>query len=101
MGSFRFYLEFYKSHLILNWAISIAFAFLLTPSFLTGLPIMLMTAGPITCIFFQEFSRKKEYFFYYNRGITKLELLLSFLILNIITGAILLPIMSLCRILLK
>lgn len=94
MEQARFYWEFYKSTLLINWVFSVAISVLVYPLFLFVLPISIMTGGPIISIFYKEVSRKHEYYFYYNRGITKVHLLVTTFLLNALTGLILLTVIG-------
>lgn len=90
MNKLLLYWEFYKSTLILNWSFSMALSIIIYPLFLTVLPICVMTAGPIVSLFFKEVSRKNEFYFYYNKGISKISLITTNITLNLITGVFLL-----------
>jgi len=96
--------EYFKSTLVLNLASSVLFAFFIN-SFLKTLPIpipsfpviyirCLMTGGLLLCFIYKEISRKNEYYFYYNRGITKLSLWLVTLATYILTGTLLIIILQ-------
>ena len=92
MDNIRFYWEFHKSTLIINWAISVGFSMILLS--LLSIPVMSMTGGPLISIFYKEISRKNEYYFYYNRGISKIKLIVVSLILNVLVGIILISIIQ-------
>jgi len=96
MQKVRLYWEFHKSTLFLNWVVSLI-SILLTKSFLF-VPITMMTVGPFLSLFYKEISSKNEYYFYYNRGISKINLIVVNLILNILTGLILLYIFFKCQV---
>jgi len=87
MLNFRLYWEFHKSTLLLNWIASIALALLTMSPIL--FPIATMTGGMFISLFYKELTAKNEYYFYYNRGITKINLMGVNLILNILPGLIL------------
>jgi len=53
-----------------------------------------MTGGPLLSLFYKEISRKNEYYFYYNRGISKLNLIVVSMALNVLTGIVLKMIIS-------
>ncbi|MHC1704527.1 MAG: hypothetical protein AB9846_11515 [Tenuifilaceae bacterium] len=86
--------EFHKSTLVINWSFSVAFSLMLFPQFFFLLPISVMTGGPLLSLFYKEISKNNEYYFYYNRNISKLSLIMVSMILNIITGKILMIIIS-------
>jgi hypothetical protein len=90
----RLYLEFHRSTLTINYIFSIALSSIIFPSFFIVLPISIMTGGPLLSLFYKEVAQKNEYYYYYNLGITKLSLILTNLILNILTGIILLIIIT-------
>ncbi len=54
----------------------------------------MMTGGPILSIFYKEISKKNEYYFYYNRGISKVNLIAFSMILNMLTGIILIQVIT-------
>lgn len=86
MENIRFYWEFHKSTLIINWSFSVAFSMILFLPIM--IPIISMTGGPLISVFYKDLSRKNEYYFYYNRGISKVKLIVVSLLLNIFIGAI-------------
>ncbi len=92
MENIRFYWEFHKSTLIINWAFSVAFSMILFLPIM--IPIMSMTGGPLISIFYKELSRKNEYYFYYNRGISKVKLIVVSILLNVFVGAIIISILQ-------
>lgn len=85
----RLLLAFYRSTLALNWAFSLACAIMAIPQLPKVLPISLMTSGSLLSFYYKSLSRKSDYFFYYNRGISKMQLFLFTAVMNIIVGAIL------------
>lgn len=97
MNNIKFYWEFHKSTLIINWAFSLGFSFIILSSLtiqslIIPMTIMSMTGGPLISIFYKEITRNNEYYFYYNRGISKINLIIASLILNVLVGAILISI---------
>jgi len=99
MEYIRLYWTFHKSTIVINWAFSIALSVLIPPLLLPVLfPVLTMTAGPLISLLYKEISRNNEYYFYYNRGITKVNLIAISLALNMLPGLILLFIMSKCQI---
>ena len=96
--------EYFKSTLVLNLASSVLFAFFVI-SFLKSLPGPIpsfpviyirccMVGGPLLCFLYKEISRKNEYYFYYNRGITKLSLWIVTLVTYILSGTLLINILE-------
>jgi len=55
---------------------------------------MMMTAGTMIGIFYKEITHQNEYYFYYNLGISKANLIAVNALLNILTGLMLLLIFS-------
>ena len=76
----------------MNWTISVGFSMILLS--LLSIPLMSMTGGSLISIFYKEISRKNEYYFYYNRGISKIKLIVVSLILNVLVGVILISIIQ-------
>lgn len=61
----------------------------------------LMTGGFLISVFYFELTRKNEYYFYYNLGISKIKLLLSAYLLHLVFIIPILFIQVLCQIFLK
>lgn len=85
----RLLLIFYRSTLPLNWGFSLACAILVPVQLPKVLPVSLMTTGSLLSFYYKSLSRKGDYFFYYNRGIRKAQLLLFTVLANVILGVIL------------
>lgn len=85
------YWEFHKSTLLINWVFSAVIATVVSPWLF---PVITMTGGPLLSLFYKELSRNKDYFFYYNLGITKVKLIAISMVFNVITGLLLLLIIS-------
>jgi len=92
MSKLALYWEFYKSTLVVNWIFSIAISLILLPTFFTTLSISVMTGGPLLSLLYKEISSKNEFYFYYNQGVSKVRLVISCMILNILVGLILIKI---------
>jgi hypothetical protein len=58
--------------------------------FFTIFPITLMTGGPIISLFYKDIFRNNDYYFFYNRGITKIHLLGVTFIFHVIFGILVL-----------
>lgn len=95
MQNLRLYREFYKSTLLINWGASTALA-ILTMSPL-AFPIVTMTGGTLISLFYKELTAKNEYYFYYNRGISKISLMLVSFSLNMLVGLMLIYIILKCQ----
>lgn len=95
MENFRLYWEFHKSTLLLNWVASIALALLtMTPIYF---PVATMTGGPFISLLYKEITARNEYYFYYNRGIPRINLIIFSMTLNILLGVILTYIVLKCQ----
>ena len=76
----KLYFNFHKSTLFVNWIIS--FAITLFFFSLKNFAITTFTAGFLIALFQKELTRRNEYFFYYNVGITKINLIIVNFSLN-------------------
>jgi len=97
------YWEFFKSTLVFNLASSVLLAIIIY----MALKIMpdppppiqvvyikcCMFGGPILCFLYNEMSRKEEYYFYFNRGVSKISLIVVTLSTYVITGYLLINIL--------
>lgn len=102
MIKLKFYWVYFKSTIVLNLSSSVLLSSIIM-SGLINLPdpppfheiyiFCCMFGGPFICFFYKELSRKEEYYFYFNRGITKLSLIIMTLLTYIIIGLILLIIL--------
>jgi len=92
MNKLSIYWEFHKSTLLINWVFSIVIATVVS---LWLFPVLTMTGGSLFSLFYKELSRNKDYYFYYNLGITKMELIVISMVFNIMIGTLLLFILSL------
>jgi len=86
---FRLLFAFYRSTLVLNWGFSLACAIIGFIQFPKVLPISLMTSGSLLSFYYKSLSHKGDYFFYYNRGLSKMQLFLFTVLMNGLSGAIL------------
>lgn len=91
----RLLFTFYRSTLSLNWGFSLACAILVFVQFPKVLPISLMTAGSLLSFYYKNLSRKGDYFFYYNRGISKTQLFFFTILMNGLVGAMLYRLLNL------
>ncbi|MDP2413199.1 hypothetical protein [Daejeonella sp.] len=90
MHKLKLFSVFYKSTL----SLSIAFATLVAAiggrlGFITVFGIAFMTGGWILSLFYKEQTRKNEYFYYQNMGITKTALVIFCILLNVLIGSFL------------
>jgi len=86
------YWAFYKSTVILNLCVSFFVAFV-TGQFFEFFAISYATFGLIGVFLYKEIAFPLEYYFYYNRGITKIKLFSFCLLVNISLAAFLLTIL--------
>ncbi len=92
MTKISLFWEFHKSTLLLNWVFSLGISVVVWP---WSFPIITMTGGPLFSLFYKEISRNNEYYFYYNLGLTKSNLIVMSMVFNVLTGILLLFILSL------
>ena len=81
------YWSFYRSTIILSLGVSLAVA-ILALLMLSGNVFVIfagcfVTVGPLSSFLYKEITCPLEYYFYYNRGISKIKLLLFCLLVNI------------------
>lgn len=80
---------FYKSTLTLSIASSAMLAFLsfMNPVFmLLAFGICILSAGTVITLLYKETSKRHEYYFFYNMGLSRLTLLLTCALGNLIIG---------------
>jgi len=99
MQKVKLYWEFYKSTVLLNLASAFFFSFAIWTSGKIPQPFIViylrccMYGGPLICFYYKEKSRKNEYYFYYNKGITKISLLIVTWLTYILIGSLTLNIL--------
>jgi hypothetical protein len=77
----RLFWNFYLSNVYLNLLFPLAlYAFLY--KYLQGSLLWIMMITPLLSLVSNEMNRTKEYYFYYNRGISKIQLLMFSIVLN-------------------
>jgi len=94
MNKLKAYWIFHKSTLTINIITSASFSLIYFQLFFRLFPTMMMTAGTMIGIFYKEITHQNEYYFYYNLGISKANLIAVNALLNILTGLMLLLIFS-------
>ena len=90
---FALYWAFYKSTIAFNIGVSIAIAvisMIYGGNFFIVFAISFMSIGPMVSFLYKELSFPLEYYFYYNRGISKIKLIIFCLLLNILPSTIIL-----------
>jgi hypothetical protein len=103
MVKIKLYWAFFKSTLIMNMAVSFFISFIVyfslkemsenPPAFLNLYIKICIFGGPLISFYYKEITRKPEYYFYYNKGISKLNLIIATLLIYILLGFILLNIL--------
>lgn len=103
MYKLKLYWAYFKSTLVFNISTS-AFLTLILKMVLSlrdkDIPIYIlyiysfMFGGPLFDFFYKMLNRQDEFYFYYNRAITRLGLLISSLIICIGMGTVLLTILN-------
>ena len=78
------YWAFYKSTVVLNICVSGMVAFLTREALLVTFPICFATVGLLVAFLYKEIARKMEYYFYFNRGISKIKLMLFCFMVNVL-----------------
>jgi hypothetical protein len=84
------YWNFYKRLLLNNLVISILLSVLSFPFFLKTFAVSYMSAGFLLSLLYHEFTHQTEYYFYYNKGLSKLNLISVTALINILIGSIVL-----------
>ena len=87
------YWAYYRSTIIVNICVSIAIILIASFFHETDVSIYLFAAslafiGPSFAFLLKEIVRPLEYYFYYNRGISKIKLITFCLIVNTLLGII-------------
>ena len=96
---FMLYWAFYKSTVILNIAVSFALASLATVfsgdvfTFCIYFPGSFATIGLLFVFLYKEIAFPLEYYFYYNRGITKIKLFIFCFLINVLPATLILTIL--------
>ena len=94
MTKIQLHWEFYKSTVVLNILFSLAISLFALDMFAILFPISLITVGPALSLFYNEITHQHTYYFYYNKGISKIWLMVGNLILNTVIGISLVAILS-------
>ena len=90
--SLRLYWAFFKSTLIVNLAVSftVTLVTLVAGGSIKIFAVCLMTGGPLFSFFYKEVWHPNEYYFYHNRGISKIQLMAFNLAVCILLGTFIL-----------
>ena len=76
------YWAFYKSTIAVNLCVSLAIFAITQNIYIFAASIVLF--GPLCAFLYKEVVKPLEYYFYYNRGISKTKLIIFCLIVNIL-----------------
>ena len=93
------YWQFYKSTFLINFLISVAFAIIAKSVLVFG--GVFCSVGFLVSWGYKEITHKNVYYYYYNAGITKTQLLLANFLINVLLIIILISIVTLCLMFLK
>jgi NAD/NADP transhydrogenase beta subunit len=85
---------FYKSTLLLSIVCGVMLGAINFNDFFIAFGFGFLSAGSVISLTYKEISKQHEYYFYYNKGISKLILLLSCVLTNFIIGVLLIAIGS-------
>ena len=88
----KLFFVFYKSTLLFSITCGIALGALNFHDFFAAFGFSFLSAGTVISLTYKEISKQHEYYFYYNKGITKLTLILSCALTNFIIGVLLIVI---------
>lgn len=81
--------EFYKSTIAIAWSVAFGTSLILYKHFTQVFLFSTITLGPFVSFLYKELAQKKEYYFYYNRGISKVQLILFTCLINLLIGTFL------------
>ena len=97
MQKLKLYWVFYKSTLVLNLGSSVLLSLVLLwnlkktvkspPSFVVLYRLCFIFGGLIFSALHKEITKHNDYYFYYNKGITKVTLYFTSTLFNIVFGA--------------
>jgi hypothetical protein len=73
--------------------LTVSFAVALVAGSMMIFPLCFMSGGPLISIFFKEMWRPNEYYFYYNRGVSKFPLMAFTMTVSILLGTSILMLM--------
>lgn len=81
--------EFYKSTLVLSIGSSFligVLGFMNLRSFFAPFGICLLSGGTVISLLHKEIAKQQEYYFYYNKGLSKLTLIVACVCTNLFIG---------------
>jgi len=83
-------LTFYKTILLINIGFSTAISVILLPIFFQIFPLAFLTGGIVIGILYVELSKKNQYYFFYNLGLSKKFLISFSIMINTVVGVFIL-----------
>jgi len=98
---------YYKDLIIINISVSLCVALI---AFATTFNIAIsslvfsncfISGGYIISVFYYEIAKNNQYYFFYNRGLSKLSLYILSFLFNLTIGGLFILIFNLCKIYLK
>jgi len=87
-------LIFYKSTLLFSIACGVMLGALNFQIFFVAFGFSFLSAGTVISLLYKEISKQHEYYFYYNKGISKQTLILTCVLTNLVIGILLIIIGS-------
>lgn len=93
----RIVLNYYKDIQVVNIPISLAAGLVgsVEGMFLKSFVISFLTAGFLAGVYFFNSTKKAQYYFYYNKGLSKTKLILYTYLINVLIVTLLLSIIML------
>jgi len=85
-------LVFYKSTLLFSIVCGIALGALNFHDFFVAFGFSFLSAGTVIGLTYKEVSKQHEYYFYYNKGLTKKALITSCAFINLAIGVLIIVI---------
>ena len=93
MANWRIFIAFYTSTVHVCFAVSCVvalFSLIVRASFFVTFSISIATVGLFMSLLYKEISHPEQYYFYYNRGISKMRLYAFCGIINVVIGTLIL-----------
>jgi len=84
----KMYWAFYKSTVTINLVVSLMFG--IVSRSIIVFAISLVSIGLFFAFLYKEVVRPQEYYFYYNRGISQIKLIIFCMLVNILPSALIL-----------
>jgi hypothetical protein len=79
-------LVFYKSTLLFSIFCGITLGAINFHDFFVAFGFSFLSAGTVISLMYKEISKQHEYYFYYNKGLTKKALIISCALTNLFIG---------------